>query len=146
MSSADAKQQQKAALVDKLKATKEQWDAEADASPDGPDETDALLSKAIEMVIDQGKGWASSEEREKYLETLLDGEFIPPLFAENEVELEKSGLKDAFTTLHNEGEFPGKNIWNSRRREIGRLLLARKMRQVTFSTIAILSRCCESLL
>ena len=68
------------------------------------------FSKAIEMAIEQGKGWASSEEREKYLETLLDGEFIPPLFAENEVELEKSGLKDAFTTLHNEGEFPGKNM------------------------------------
>jgi len=110
MSSADAKQQQKAALVDKLKAKKEQWDAEADASPDGPDETDALLSKAIEMAIEQGKGWTSSEEREKYLETLLDDEFIPPLFAENEEELEKSGLKDAFTTLHNEGEFPGKNM------------------------------------
>ena len=45
-----------------------------------------------------------------YLETLLDDEFIPPLFAENEEELERSGLKDAFTTLHNEGEMPGKNM------------------------------------
>eukprot|EP00985_Skeletonema_marinoi_P024017 scaffold16392_cov95-Skeletonema_marinoi.AAC.1 len=72
MSSEDAKQRERDALVDKLKSTKEQWDAEANASPDGPDETDALLSKAIEMAIEQGKGWASSDEREKYLETLLD--------------------------------------------------------------------------
>lgn len=104
----DLKRQQRDALVDKMKAAKEQWDAEAAESPDGPDETDALLSKAIEMAIEQGKGWASSAEREKYLETLLDDEFIPPIFAENEEELEKSGLKDAFTTLHNEGETPGK--------------------------------------
>eukprot|EP00985_Skeletonema_marinoi_P026921 scaffold21299_cov175-Skeletonema_marinoi.AAC.1 len=72
MSSEDAKQRERDALVDKLKSTKEQWDAEANASPDGPDETDALLSKAIEMAIEQGKGWTSSDEREKYLETLLD--------------------------------------------------------------------------
>ncbi len=61
-------------------------------------------------AIDQGKGWASFEETEMYLETLLDDQFIHPRFAENEEELEKSALKDAFTTLHNEGKFPGKNM------------------------------------
>ena len=77
----DAKKQK---LVNKMKATKEQWDAEAQASPDGPDETDKLLSEAISMAIDQGKGWSSPEEREKYLEQLLDDEFIPLIFAEND--------------------------------------------------------------
>ena len=81
----------------------------ADASPNGPDETDALL-QSDRNGYEQGNGWTSSEEREKYLETTLDDEFTPPLFAENEEEPEKSGLIDAFTTLHNEGEFPGKNM------------------------------------
>ncbi len=113
-------------LLDKMKATKEQWDAEAAASPDGPDETDALLSQAISMALEQGKGWQSPEEREKYLETLLDDEFIPPLFAENEEELEKSGLKDAFTTLHNEGETPGKNMLEFRKKGNDSIALGRK--------------------
>jgi len=103
-------------LLDKMKATKEQWDAEAEASPDGPDETDALLSQAISMALDQGKGWSSPGEREAYLEHLLDDDFIPPLFAETPEELEKSGLKDAFTTLHNEGETPGKNMLDARKK------------------------------
>ena len=122
----DLKRQQRDALVDKMKAAKEQWDAEAAESPDGPDETDALLSKAIEMAIEQGKGWASSVEREKYLETLLDDEFIPPIFAENEEELEKSGLKDAFTTLHNEGETPGKNMLDFKEKGNKSIALGRK--------------------
>ncbi len=122
----DLKRQQRDALVDKMKAAKEQLDAEAAESPDGPDETDALLSKAIEMAIEQGKGWASSAEREKYLETLLDDEFIPPIFAENEEELEKSGLKDAFTTLHNEGETPGKNILDFKEKGNKSIALGRK--------------------
>ena len=81
----------------------------ADASPNGPDETDALL-QSDRNGYRVRKRLGSSEEREKYLETPLNDEFIPPLFSENEEELEKSGLKDAFTTLHNEGEFPGKNM------------------------------------
>mmetsp|Transcript_30356 Transcript_30356/g.72224 ORF Transcript_30356/g.72224 Transcript_30356/m.72224 type:complete len:163 (-) Transcript_30356:989-1477(-) len=93
MSSSDDKD--KAELIAKMKRTKEQWDREALDSEDGPDETDALLSQAISMAIEQGRGWSSPEEREKYLEQLLDDDYIPPLFAENQEELEKSGLKDA---------------------------------------------------
>ena len=110
------KREDKQQLIDKMKATKEEWDAEAAASPDGPDETDALLSQAISMAMDQGKGWTSPAEREKYLENLLDDDFIPPLFCETSEELEKSGLKDAFATLHNEGETPGKNMLECRKK------------------------------
>ena len=113
-------------LIDKMRATKEKWDAEAAASPDGPDETDALLSQAISMAIEQGKGWSSPEEREKYLEQLLDDDFIPPLFAETTEELEKSGLKDAFATLHNEGETPGKNMLECRKKGNESIALGRK--------------------
>lgn len=85
-------------LIAKMKATKEKWDAEALNSEDGPDETDALLSKAIEMAIEQGKGWKEGE-REAYIEKLLDDDFIPPLFATNQEELDKSGLGSAFSSL-----------------------------------------------
>ena len=100
--------------MDKLKATKEQWDAEADASPNGPDETDALLQSDRNGYRARKGLWASPEEREKYLETPLNDEFIPPLFSENEEELEKSGLKDAIT----KESFPERICWNSRRKEI----------------------------
>eukprot|EP00584_Thalassiosira_punctigera_P000084 CAMPEP_0172534342 /NCGR_PEP_ID=MMETSP1067-20121228/6742_1 /TAXON_ID=265564 ORGANISM="Thalassiosira punctigera, Strain Tpunct2005C2" /NCGR_SAMPLE_ID=MMETSP1067 /ASSEMBLY_ACC=CAM_ASM_000444 /LENGTH=553 /DNA_ID=CAMNT_0013319121 /DNA_START=64 /DNA_END=1725 /DNA_ORIENTATION=- len=113
-------------LIEKMKATKEKWDAEAAASPDGPDETDELLSQAISMALGQGKGWSSPGEREKYLEKLLDDEFIPPLFAETNEELEKSGLKDAFTTLHNEGETPGKSMLEFRKKGNVSVALGRK--------------------
>lgn len=103
-------------LIDKLKSTKEKWDAESADSPDGYDETDALLSQAISMAIDQGKGWSSPEEREKYLESLLDDDFIPPLFASTPEELERSGLKDAFVSLNKEGETPGKNMLDFRKK------------------------------
>ena len=102
--------------IDKLRSTKEKWDAESADSPDGPDETDALLSKAISMAIEQGKGWSSPEERENYLEALLDDDFIPPLFASTPEELERSGLKDAFVSLNNEGETPGKNMLDCRKK------------------------------
>ncbi len=87
-------------------------------------------SKAIEMAIKQRKGWASSEEREKYLDTLLDDEFITPLFAEKEEEPEKSFERSICNFTQRRRK--------SRRIEIGRLLLIRKMRQVLFSTIAML--------
>lgn len=113
-------------LVDRMRVAKEKWDAEAAASPDGPDETDALLSQAIAMAIDSGKGWSSPEEREKYLASLLDDDYIPPLFAETPEELEKSGLKEAFTTLHNEGETPGKNMLEFRTKGNTSVALGRK--------------------
>ena len=121
-----AKKKQTEELVAKMKATKEKWDAEAEDSPDGPDETDALLSQAISAAIDQGKGWSSPEERQAYLEHLLDDDFIPPLFAENDEELEKSGLKEAFTTLHNEGETCGKNMLDFKQKGNESIALGRK--------------------
>jgi len=117
---------QKEELVERIRATKEEWDAKASASPDGPDEIDTLLSQAIATAIDQGKGWSSPSEREKYLESLLDDDYIPPLFAETTEELEKSGLKDAFATLHNEGETPGKNTLEFRSKGNESVALGRK--------------------
>jgi hypothetical protein len=116
----------KQALLANLKATKEKWDAEAADSPDGPDDTDALLSHAISVALEQGKGWASPEERERYLETLLDDDFIPPLFASTQEELDKSGLKDAFTALNNEGETPGKKMLEYRKKGNDSVALGRK--------------------
>lgn len=121
----ESKDSAKDALLEKMKATKEKWDAEADASPDGPDETDALLSQAISMAIDQGKGWASGE-RDKYLEMLLDDDYIPPLFASSKEELDNSGLAEAFSTLHNEGETPGKNILDFKKKGDDSIALGRK--------------------
>ena len=119
------KQEETAALLEKMKATKAQWDAEAASAPDGPDETDALLSQAISMAIEQGKGWAPGE-REKYLETLLDDDFIPPLFASTKEELEHSGLAEAFSTLYNEGEVPAKNMLDFRKKGNASVALGRK--------------------
>eukprot|EP00970_Alexandrium_tamarense_P003536 scaffold559_cov190-Alexandrium_tamarense.AAC.31 len=121
----ESKDSAKDALLEKMKATKEKWDAEADASPDGPDETDALLSQAISMAIDQGKGWAPGE-RDKYLEMLLDDDYIPPLFASSKEELDNSGLAEAFSTLHNEGETPGKNILDFKKKGDDSIALGRK--------------------
>eukprot|EP00956_Cyclotella_meneghiniana_P029324 scaffold70624_cov115-Cyclotella_meneghiniana.AAC.1 len=107
-----------------MKATKAKWDAE-NAAAGGEDETDALLSQAIAAAIDQGKGWAPGE-REKYLEMLLDDDYIPPLFASSKEELENSGLADAFATLHNEGETPGKNLLEFRKKGNESIALGRK--------------------
>ncbi len=85
-------------LLNKMNAEKKKWDAEAEASEDGPDETDALLSKAIEMAVSQGKGWKDGE-REAYLENLMDDDYIHPMFATDHDELEKSGMQEAFSTL-----------------------------------------------
>lgn len=111
-------------LIQQMKATKAKWDAETAASGT-EDETDALLSQAIAAAIDQGKGWAPGE-REKYLETLLDDDYIPPLFASSKEELENSGLADAFSTLHNEGETPGKNLLEFRQKGNDSVALGRK--------------------
>eukprot|EP00559_Dactyliosolen_fragilissimus_P007802 CAMPEP_0184863548 /NCGR_PEP_ID=MMETSP0580-20130426/11560_1 /TAXON_ID=1118495 /ORGANISM="Dactyliosolen fragilissimus" /LENGTH=545 /DNA_ID=CAMNT_0027361941 /DNA_START=25 /DNA_END=1659 /DNA_ORIENTATION=+ len=85
-------------LIEKMRATKEKWDAEALESEDGPDETDALLSKAIEAALEQGKGWKEGE-REAYLNAMMDDDYIHPLFATDNEELEKSGLVEAFSSL-----------------------------------------------
>jgi len=69
------------------------------------DEQDCLLANAIELAIQQGRGWGPGE-KEAYLEKILADDFIPPLFATSPEEVEKSGLQDAFTSLIYEGEPP----------------------------------------
>jgi len=62
------------------------------------DETDALLTKAIEMAIADGRGW-SPGEKEAYMARICDDEILPPLFASTPEEIEKSGLSEAFSSL-----------------------------------------------
>jgi len=90
-------------LMNNMSKAKEKWDAEDN---DGTvDEQDRLLSQAIEMAIEQGRGW-SEGEKEEYLEKILDDDFIPPMFASTPEEVEKSGLGEAFTSLIYDGESP----------------------------------------
>lgn len=81
-------------LIDHMKAKKAEWDAEVEE-----DETDALLSKALEMAISQGKGWKPGE-KEAYLEKIMDDNYVHPLFATDEDDLMKSnGMAEAFSAL-----------------------------------------------
>jgi len=97
-------------LMSKMSRTKEKWDEEAadaaKAAGDGVvDDEDRLLSEALDLAIEQGRGWGAGE-KEAYLEKILDDDFIPPMFATTPEELEKSGLQDAFTSLIYENETP----------------------------------------
>ena len=85
-------------LMSKMETQKKKWDAEALDSEEGPDETDALLSKAIEMALAQGKGWKEGE-KEAYLANMMDDDYIHPMFATSQEELEKSGMAEAFSSL-----------------------------------------------
>jgi tetratricopeptide (TPR) repeat protein len=80
-------------LINQMKTAKEKLDADEEQ-----DETDALLSKAIEMALEQGKGWKPGE-REAYLEQMLDDDYIHPMFATDDDELAKSGMAEAFSSL-----------------------------------------------
>jgi tetratricopeptide (TPR) repeat protein len=81
-------------LIEHMKAKKAEWDAEGEE-----DETDALLSKALEMAISQGKGWKPGE-KEAYLEKIMDDNYVHPLFATEEDDLGKSnGMAEAFSAL-----------------------------------------------
>lgn len=82
-------------LMSKMQQAKKKWDEEGGEEED---ETDALLSKAIEMAISQGKGWKDGE-REAYLKKISDDDYLDPLFATTEEELEKSGMAEAFSSL-----------------------------------------------
>jgi tetratricopeptide (TPR) repeat protein len=65
----------------------------------------SLLGQAIELALAQGRGWGPGE-KEAYLERILADDFIPPLFANTQVEVERSGLQPAFTTLIYDDESP----------------------------------------
>lgn len=79
-------------LVKRMTEMKEKWKEEEE------DDTDRLLNDAIAYSLEQGKGWAEGE-REEYLNKILDDDFIPPIFAESQEELEASGLSEAFSSL-----------------------------------------------
>ena len=66
-------------------------------------QTEDFIYQQLELAIQQGKGWAPGE-KEAYLEKILDDDFIPPLFCSTQEELEKTGLKDAFSSLIYDGE------------------------------------------
>ena len=83
-------------LMSKMSAAREQWIAED--GDDDPDDPDHLLNKAIQLALEQGRGWGPGE-KEAYLEKILDDDFIPPLFASTPEEVARSGLEEAFTSL-----------------------------------------------
>jgi tetratricopeptide (TPR) repeat protein len=82
-------------LLDQMEMEKTKWDKETAA-----DATDELLSKAIELAIQQGRGWKEGE-KEEYMRKigLFDDDYLPPIFATCQEDLDKSGMKDAFTSL-----------------------------------------------
>jgi tetratricopeptide (TPR) repeat protein len=92
--SMDEKSTEKASndLLKKLEETRQKWLKEEE------DDTDRLLNEAISLSLENGKGWAPGE-REAYLKTILDDDFIPPIFAGSQEELDKSGLSEAFSSL-----------------------------------------------
>ena len=98
-------------MMQAMAQTKAEIEAQASPAPNtaGPkkplDTHDQLLSQAIEMAIEQGRGW-SPGEKEEYLKKILDDDFIPPYFAANEKEMEQTGLTEAFTSLIYDGESP----------------------------------------
>ena len=61
-------------LMNKMSDVKKKWDEEAD-SDDEDAATGQLLDQAIEMAIEQGRGW-SPGEKEKYLESILDDDYV----------------------------------------------------------------------
>lgn len=82
-------------LMTKMEEASKKWKEE-----DGEeDETDRLLQDAIDLAVQQGRGWGPGE-REAYMAKILDDDFIPPIFAETQEELEASGLAEAFSALN----------------------------------------------
>jgi hypothetical protein len=84
------------ALLTKMEATRKKW---AEEDGEDADDTDRLLQEAIDMAVQQGRGWAAGE-KEEYMAKILDDDFIPPIFANSQEEVERSGLAEAFSTLN----------------------------------------------
>jgi hypothetical protein len=81
--------------MDKMEKTRKKW---LEEDGDDADETDRLLQEAIQLAVEQGRGWAPGE-KEEYMARIMDDDFIPPIFAESAEEVERSGLAEAFSTL-----------------------------------------------
>jgi hypothetical protein len=82
-------------LLTKMEQTRKKWLKEDEEQ----DDTDRLLQEAINLAVQQGRGWAAGE-KEEYMSKILDDDFIPPIFAETQEELEASGLAEAFSSLN----------------------------------------------
>jgi hypothetical protein len=91
-------------LLSKMQTSKDKWDKE-DKEEGLDDDNDRLLSEAIGLALEQGRGWQPGE-KEAYLEKILDDDFIPPIFASTPEEVKASGLQDAFTSLIYDNESP----------------------------------------
>jgi tetratricopeptide (TPR) repeat protein len=89
-------------LMVKMNQAREQWIEEDNEDANDPDN---LLNHAINLALEQGRGW-SPGEKEAYLERLLDDDYIPPIFANTVEEVQKSGLQEAFTSLIYDDESP----------------------------------------
>ena len=64
------------ALMNKMNETREKWSQEADSDEDEEEaKTSQMLDQAIEIAIEQGRGW-SPGEKEQYLESILDDDFV----------------------------------------------------------------------
>ena len=83
-------------LMNQMSDVKKQWDNEQ--HDDEEDETGHLLNQAIELALEQGRGW-SPGEKEQYLKSINNDDSILPLFARTADEVEQSGLAEAFTSL-----------------------------------------------
>lgn len=90
--------------MEKMEKTRQKWLEEDEEQ----DDTDRLLNEAVGLAVQQGKGWAPGE-KEEYMRKILDDDFIPPIFAETQEELEKSGLAEAFSSLHYD-DLPANNM------------------------------------
>lgn len=90
-SSKQALTEQHDELLDAMERKRQEWAADGEDK----DDTDKLLDEAIAMAVAQGKGWAPGE-KEEYISKILDDDYIPPIFAETQEELEQSGLAEAF--------------------------------------------------
>jgi tetratricopeptide (TPR) repeat protein len=87
----------------KMDQERKKWiEEENELDPENPEH---LLTQAIQLALEQGRGWGPGE-KEAYLEKILDDDYIPPLFANTQQEVEKSGLQEAFTTLIYDDESP----------------------------------------
>lgn len=82
-----------------MNKAKESWANEDD------DPNDHLLNNAIQLALEQGRGWGPGE-KEAYLERILDDDYHMPLFATTPEEVEKSGMQEAFTSLIYDNESP----------------------------------------
>mmetsp|Transcript_57355 Transcript_57355/g.139925 ORF Transcript_57355/g.139925 Transcript_57355/m.139925 type:complete len:573 (-) Transcript_57355:67-1785(-) len=82
-------------LLDKMEKTRKKW---LEEDGENADDTDRLLQEAIDLAVQQGRGWAPGE-KEEYMKKILDDDFIPPIFCSSEEELARTGLGEAFSTL-----------------------------------------------